>query len=98
MPKDDKPMIPVYVGTSNPELLGNSKIWEKIDPSVIKANLDKLLRGLGGAIPEADSHQTGYSLKEFEVSLKIGAKGEVGFLGTGVEGSGEASLKLKFAK
>ena len=52
----------------------------------------------GRSVTQVKAQPTGYRLTEFEVSLTIGAKGEVGFLGTGAEASGEASLKLKFGR
>jgi hypothetical protein len=89
--------LPIFLGT-NANLLSDSKLWGKIDPQTLKDNLHRFVSTLSGSVPDTDSSQTGYSLKEFEVSLTIGAKGQVGFLGTGVEGSGEASLTLKFVK
>src|SRR5271167_3867000 len=88
----------IYVGSNNPDLLNDSKIWKKINPSTLRQNLNDFVGALHGTIPDVESEQTGYSLKEFEVSVTIGAKGEVGFLGTGAEASGEASLKLTFSK
>lgn len=87
----------IYVGT-NQDLLGESKVWSKIDPETLRANINTFVAALGGVVPEVESQPTGFQLAEFEVSLTVGAKGEVGFLGTGAEASGEASLKLRFSR
>ena len=41
---------------------------------------------------------SGFELKSFEVAVGVNAKGEVGFLGTGVEVGADATLTLKFER
>jgi hypothetical protein len=66
--------------------------------ATIKNNLDNFLASLNQMLPDADSPKKGYGLDGFEVAVSIDAKGQVGFLGTGAEVGGSATLTLSFKK
>jgi hypothetical protein len=76
--------------------LGGKSVWQRIDTAQLRVNLSDLIANLHSAIPPETvmEDSTGFRIKTIEVAVKIGAKGEVGILGTGVEASGEASLTL----
>jgi len=98
---DVGPQIAVLVGPSaaRGDLMGDKdRLWKRIDPAVLKTRLLELLTGLGSALPEQDSLNQNFRIKEIEVAVVVGAGGEVGILGTGVEVKGEASLKLKLVR
>jgi hypothetical protein len=64
----------------------------------IKNNLDNFLASLNEMLPSVDKAKQGYGLDSFEVAVSIDAKGQVGFLGTGAEVGGSATLTLTFKK
>lgn len=48
---------------------------------------------------EQETHKTaGMSLEEIELSLEIGAEGEVRLIGSGAKTSGKGAIKLKFKR
>lgn len=77
------------------ELLGGKTVWQRVDVTQLQQNLTDLLNDLKTALPvDNETSGTGFRVKTIQVAVKIGAKGQVGILGTGVEASGEASLTL----
>ena len=64
----------------------------------IKANLKNFLASLDQMLPDKEPPKTGYLLESFEVAVSIDATGKVGFLGTGAEVGGSATLTLSFKK
>jgi hypothetical protein len=78
-------------------LADGEKVWNRIDVNVLRKNLEEVLSKLGGALPAKDKVK-GFSVTEIEVALTIGAAGQVGLLGTGVEVSGTASLTVHLTR
>lgn len=68
--------------------------WNKINPDLLKKNLDKLISSLGHSLNPAAASQTGFRVSEVSVAVTISASGQVGILGTGFEAGAEASLTL----
>lgn len=64
----------------------------------LKENLSKFLATLDVMLPQADAKAGGYHLDSFEVAVSINGKGEIGFLGTGGELGGSATLTLSFKR
>ena len=86
------------LGAPSGELLvSGKKIWEKIDPAVVRENMGNAPRSFMGALPGADD-TPGFQLKEIEVAVTIGAGGEVGFLGTGASINGSATLTIHLTR
>lgn len=68
-----------------------------ISPETLQANLKRFLGSMTTAMEGIPSVLAGFELNEIELSLEIGAEGEIGLLGTGgkVSGTGSISLTLK---
>jgi hypothetical protein len=62
----------------------------------LRRNLGELLPGLGAIIADVKDKGAAAGLSEVSVALGVNAKGTVGFLGTGTELGGDATLTLKF--
>jgi hypothetical protein len=62
----------------------------------LRESLSTLLPGLNTIIADAKDAAAASGLQEVSVALGISAKGSIGFLGTGTEVSGTASITLKF--
>jgi hypothetical protein len=62
----------------------------------LRKSFGDLMPGLGAIIEDAKAQAAGLGLREVSVALGVNAKGTVGFLGTGAEAGGTASLKLVF--
>jgi hypothetical protein len=62
----------------------------------LRENLSTLLPGLNAIITDVKDKAASSGLQEVTVALGISAKGSIGFLGTGTELSGTASITLKF--
>lgn len=66
--------------------------------SELRKNLDEFLGSLQDLLPAADKTTSGMKLKSVTVAVGINGKGKVGFLGTGVEAGGSATLTLTFER
>ena len=64
--------------------------------AVLRASVQEFMPALGAIMKELKQAAVGHGLEEVSVSLGINAKGKIGFLGTGSELGGDASLSLKF--
>ena len=62
----------------------------------LRDNLSTLLPGLSTIITDIKEKAVSSGLQEVSLALGISAKGSIGFLGTGSEVSGTASITLKF--
>lgn len=63
----------------------------------VKENLENFMGAVRDLLPSVQ--QAGaYGLKSVDVAVGINAKGQVGFLGTGAELGGTATLTLKFER
>lgn len=70
----------------------------EISPEKLKKNLASFLDSMGSAMAGVPDFLAGYKLEEIELSLEIGAEGEIGLLGTGGKLSGKGSITLKLKK
>lgn len=64
----------------------------------IKANLSDFMESLAEILPTVGTVSGGYGLESFTVAVGINGKGQVGFLGTGGELGGTATLTLTFKR
>lgn len=64
----------------------------------LRRNLDDFMLSLRDILPAADTMAAGMRMKSVSVAVGINGKGQVGFLGTGVEVGGSATLTLTFER
>ena len=64
----------------------------------LRRNLANFVKSLDEIMPKNDQGPTGLGLKTVSVAVGINSKGQVGFLGTGVEVGGTATLTLTFER
>jgi hypothetical protein len=62
----------------------------------LRKSVAELMPGLGAIIEDLKGKAGALGLKEVSVALSVNAKGTVGFLGTGTEIGGTASMRLQF--
>ena len=62
----------------------------------LRKNLEEFMSAFEDMLPVAEKPAAGLGLKTISVALGINGKGQVGFLGTGVEVGGSATLTLTF--
>ena len=62
----------------------------------LRSSLDSFMPALGVIIADVKAKAAEAGLEEVSIALGVNAKGTVGFLGTGAEMGGTASLTLKF--
>jgi hypothetical protein len=102
MAKSKSKTIVVFAGSDGgkgPQLLGKKSGATEVPIETLKDNLEKFVSSLNDLLPSMDPKLSpGVRLTSFEVSVGVNGKGEVGFLGTGVEVGAEASLTLKFER
>jgi hypothetical protein len=66
--------------------------------SELRKNLEDFMGSLQDILPVANKPTAGMGLKSLSVAVGINGKGQVGFLGTGVEVGGSATLTLTFQR
>lgn len=71
-------------------------VQDQISAEVLGGNLKALLENLSSAFELARHSVKGARLAELSVSVSVGAEGKLAILGTGVAGSAEGGLELKF--
>jgi hypothetical protein len=64
----------------------------------VKKNLQEFMASLHEILPQSATTHEGYGIDSFDVAVSINGKGQVGFLGTGGELGGSATLTLKFKR
>ncbi len=64
----------------------------------LRKNLEDFMGSLQETLPAIDKPASGMGLKSVSVAVGIDGKGRVGFLGTGVEVGGSATLTLTFER
>lgn len=69
--------------------------WETLDPETLRQNLSDFSQAIVPALNPLKSISEDYALEEIELSLTVSASGKVGFLGSGAEVSGGATIKVK---
>jgi hypothetical protein len=89
--------IAILVAEHDGQWLSEDRVWKRIDPTTLRANLTELVAGLQDALPLAES-PSGFAVSEVRVAVKVGAGAEVGLLGTGIDVSGEATLTLTMTR
>lgn len=92
----DKAEILIFSADSF-ELL-DEKRQAKLPVDDLRKNLDAFMASLKDILPSVDSAGAGFDLKTLTVAVGINGKGQVGFLGTGVEVGGTATLTLTFER
>lgn len=79
------------------ELL-DDKHQAKLPVDELRKNLEAFMASLKDILPSVDSAGSGFGLKMLTVAVGINGKGQVGFLGTGAEVGGTATLTLTFER
>jgi hypothetical protein len=92
----DKAEILIFSADSF-ELL-DEKRQAKLHVDDLRKNLDAFMASLKDILPSVDSAGAGFGLKTLTVAVGINGKGQVGFLGTGAEVGGTATLTLTFER
>lgn len=69
----------------------------KVELQDLKKNLDEMGPAIDGVVDAVKSAAAAKGLSEITLAIGINAKGKVGFLGTGSEVGGTATLTLKFS-
>lgn len=97
-----KATVVVFAGPDagkGPQLLGKRSGATEVSIDTLKENIQKFVASLNDLLPSMTvAPSSGFGLKSFEVAVGVNAKGEVGFLGTGVEVGADATLTLKFER
>lgn len=70
----------------------------QVSPETLQANLKAFLESMETAMKGIPGVMAGYALEEVSLTLEVGAKGEIGLLGTGGELSGKGSISLKLKR
>lgn len=77
-------------------LMGDKAPLGSVDLAVLKSRLEDMRPALIGVVDSLKTSVKDKGLTEVTVAIGINAKGAVGFLGTGAEAGGSATLTLKF--
>lgn len=64
----------------------------------VRKNLEAFMASLKDMLPSVEQAGPGFGLKKLTVAVGINGKGQVGFLGTGAEVGGNATLTLSFER
>jgi hypothetical protein len=95
---EEGPEVLVFGGARDAvDLLGDVH-QAKLPVTELRKNLDAFMLALKDMLPSVDSAGSGFGLKSLSVAVGINGKGQVGFLGTGAEVGGDASLTLTFER
>jgi hypothetical protein len=94
MPEGRK--VLVFSGSSSDFELLDEKRQVALPVDELRKNLEDFMASLQDVLPIADKPTAGMGLKTVSVAVGINGKGQVGFLGTGVEVGGSATLTLTF--
>jgi hypothetical protein len=87
----------VFAGTGDLGLL-DEKRKVALPVAELRKNLDDFVASLQDILPAAEKAASGIKLKSVSVAVGINGKGQVGFLGTGAEVGGSATLTLNFER
>jgi len=94
----DKREILIFgAGGDSFELL-DEKHQAKLPVDQLNKNLEAFMASLKDILPSVDNAGAGFGLKTLTVAVGINGKGQVGFLGTGAEVGGTATLTLTFER
>jgi hypothetical protein len=93
--RDGKVLI--FTGKGEANLL-DEKRKVALPISELRKNLDDFVASLEEILPAAEKSASGIKLKSVSVAVGVNGKGQVGFLGTGAEVGGSATLTLNFER
>jgi hypothetical protein len=94
----DSREVLVFAGSSSDFDLLDEKRKVALPVDELRKNLEDFMASLRDILPTADKPVGGMGLKSVSVAVGINGKGQVGFLGTGVEVGGSATLTLMFER
>jgi hypothetical protein len=94
MPKGRK--VVIFSGTGDNFDLLDEKRQVALPVDELHKNLSEFIAALHEILPASEKAASGLSLKTVSVAVGINGKGKVGFLGTGAEVGGSATLTLTF--
>jgi hypothetical protein len=94
--KQEKKVL-VFTGSGEAGLL-DEKRRVALPVSELRKNLDDFVASLQDILPTAEKSAGGIKLKSVSVAVGVNGKGQVGFLGTGAEVGGSATLTLNFER
>jgi hypothetical protein len=95
---DGSKQVLVFSGSGNDFDLLDENRQIALPVSELRDNLAEFMASLQELLPAADKTAAGLGLKSVTVAVGINGKGKVGFLGTGVEVGGSATLTLTFER
>src|ERR1043166_9722367 len=96
MPDDRKVII--FTKDKSEFALLDEKRKVELPVDELRKNLEDFMASFKDILPAAEKPAKGLGLKTVAVALGINGKGQVGFLGTGVEVGGSATLTLTFER
>jgi hypothetical protein len=96
MPESRK--VLVFSGSSSDFDLLDEKRQIALPVDELRKNLEDFTASLQEILPAADKLAAGMGLKSVSIAVGVNGKGQVGFLGTGVEVGGSATLTLTFER
>jgi hypothetical protein len=94
----DSRKVLVFAGSSGDFDLLDEKRKVALPVDELRQNLEDFMASLQDILLGADKPAGGMGLKSVSVAVGINGKGQVGFLGTGVEVGGSATLTLTFER
>ncbi|WP_316226746.1 hypothetical protein [Bradyrhizobium sp. SZCCHNS3052] len=94
----DRKTIAVFTNSAGDFKLLSEKNKVELPVEDLRRSLDEFMASFSEILPAADKPPAGLGLKTISVALGINGKGQVGFLGTGVEVGGSATLTLTFER
>ena len=98
MTGDDDRKVIVFTGKESEFELLDDKHKIELPVGELRRNLEDFMAAFKDVLPAVEKPAAGLGLKTVSVALGINGKGQVGFLGTGVEVGGSATLTLTFER
>jgi hypothetical protein len=94
----DTRKVIIFTGDAGDFELLDEKRKVELPVDELRKNLEDFMASLEDILPAADKPTKTFGLKAVSVALGINGKGQVGFLGTGVEVGSSATLTLTFER
>lgn len=92
----NKKESPIWVyGDLDDDQIRGGKSWEALDPDLLKKNITEFSQAVLPALSPLRAISEDFNVAEVELSLAVSASGKVGFLGSGAEVGGSATIKIK---
>jgi hypothetical protein len=98
MSEDSQKKIIIFTGETGEFELLDEKRKIELPVNELRKNLEDFMNSFGEILPVVEEPAKGLGLKSVSVALGINGKGQVGFLGTGVEVGASATLTLTFER